>query len=80
MSQPTKYHHTVLFFEVNLPSCTARSRLEDETACAYDFGWHDFHASGHGHFDGGLLRSACIDQPDLSLWVMVPGPRWTLVG
>eukprot|EP00439_Symbiodinium_sp_Y106_P085716 s181_g29.t1 len=28
------------------------SRLADGTECAYDFGWHDFHASGHGHFDG----------------------------
>lgn len=29
------------------------SRLADDTACAYDFGWHDFHASGHGTFNGG---------------------------
>ena len=29
-----------------------RSRLADDTACAYDFGWHDFHASGHGTFNG----------------------------
>lgn len=24
------------------------SRLADETDCAYDFGWHDFHAHGYG--------------------------------
>lgn len=26
--------------------------MADGTACAYDFGWHDFHASGFGHFEG----------------------------
>ncbi|CAK0793059.1 unnamed protein product [Prorocentrum cordatum] len=28
------------------------SRLEDGTQCAYDFGWHDFHAHGHGSYRG----------------------------
>eukprot|EP00928_Gymnodinium_smaydae_P078759 TRINITY_DN62843_c0_g1_i1.p1 TRINITY_DN62843_c0_g1~~TRINITY_DN62843_c0_g1_i1.p1 ORF type:complete len:235 (+),score=44.78 TRINITY_DN62843_c0_g1_i1:92-706(+) len=28
------------------------SRLADGTACAYDFGWHDFHAHGHGEWRG----------------------------
>ena len=38
-----------------------RSRLEDKTFCAYDFGWHDFHASGHGEFDGlGHLEQGCF--------------------
>uniref|UniRef100_A0A7S1S656 Uncharacterized protein n=1 Tax=Alexandrium catenella TaxID=2925 RepID=A0A7S1S656_ALECA len=28
------------------------SRLADGTECAYDFGWHDFHAHGHGAYRG----------------------------
>eukprot|EP00929_Paragymnodinium_shiwhaense_P080167 TRINITY_DN41795_c0_g1_i1.p1 TRINITY_DN41795_c0_g1~~TRINITY_DN41795_c0_g1_i1.p1 ORF type:complete len:643 (-),score=97.59 TRINITY_DN41795_c0_g1_i1:686-2614(-) len=28
------------------------SRLEDGTECAYDFGWYDFHAHGHGSYRG----------------------------
>ncbi|CAE8723368.1 unnamed protein product, partial [Polarella glacialis] len=28
------------------------SRLADGTECAYDFGWHDFHAHGHGSYVG----------------------------
>ncbi|CAE7667726.1 hflX [Symbiodinium pilosum] len=41
------------------------SRVADGTECAYDFGWHDFHASGHGHFDG-------------SRFLPLPHTRWSI--
>ena len=43
---------------------TIRSRLADNTACAYDFGWHDFHASGHGTFNGPVLSFCQSQFPD----------------
>lgn len=41
------------------------SRLADGTDCAYDFGWHDFHAHGHGNFLGDRF-------------VPLPYTRWSI--
>lgn len=41
------------------------SRLADGTECAYDFGWHDFHAHGHGEFRGDRF-------------VPLPYTRWSI--
>ena len=58
-----EFRKTVSSFRVVLHTIwelfDVRSRLADGTECAYDFGWHDFHASGHGHFDGAQPRCFC---------------------
>lgn len=52
------------------------SRLADGTACAYDFGWHDFHAHGYGVEDGERLRPFPFTRWSINMMAFTAADVW----
>ena len=44
------------------------SRLADGTECAYDFGWHDFHAHGHGIYNGDRFKPLAYTRWSINMF------------
>eukprot|EP00928_Gymnodinium_smaydae_P072758 TRINITY_DN56056_c0_g1_i1.p1 TRINITY_DN56056_c0_g1~~TRINITY_DN56056_c0_g1_i1.p1 ORF type:complete len:560 (-),score=67.15 TRINITY_DN56056_c0_g1_i1:123-1802(-) len=51
------------------------SRLADDSACAYDFGWYNFHAQGHGTRRGA---GSSGDATSTANFVPLAASRWSI--